>query len=79
MNPKNNVGKNTRQFKNIKLAFTIGYITSKENCECGCHYKYDGMYFKEDGMCFKEDGNEHNILKRIFNSVKRIGVNDLNK
>ena len=72
LNVSNNVGKNTRQFKNIKLAFTIGYITSKENCECGCHYQYDKI-------CFKEDGNEHNILKRIFNSVKRIGVNDLNK
>ena len=79
LNISNNVGKNTRQFKNIKLAFTIGYITSKENCECGCHYKYDGMCFKEDGMCFKEDGNEHNILKRIFNSVRRIGIGDINK
>ncbi len=79
LNISNNVGKNTRQFKNIKLAFTIGYITSKENCECGCHYKYDGMCFKEDGMCFKEDGNEHNILKRIFNSVRRIGIGDTNK
>ena len=72
LNISNNVGKNTRQFKNIKLAFTIGYITSKENCECGCHYQYDKI-------CFKEDGNEHNILKRIFNSVRRIGIGDINK
>ena len=72
LNISNNVGKNTRQFKNIKLAFTIGYITSKENCECGCHYQYDKI-------CFKEDGNEHNILKRIFNSVRRIGIGDTNK
>ena len=72
LNISNNVGKNTRQFKNIKLAFTIGYITSKENCECGCHYQYEKI-------CFKEDKCEHNILKRIFNSVRRIGVDDLNK
>ena len=72
LNISNNVGKNTRQFKNIKLAFIIGFITAKENCECGCHYQYDKI-------CFKEDGCEHNILKRIFNSVRRIGVNDSNK
>ena len=72
LNINNNVGKNTRQFGNIKLAFRIGFITAKENCECGCHYKYDRL-------CLKEDGNEHNILKRIFNSVRRIGVNDSNK
>ena len=72
LNINNNVGKNTRQFGNIKLAFRIGFITAKENCECGCHYQYDRL-------CLKEDGNEHNILKRIFNSVRRIGVNDSNK
>ena len=72
LNINNNVGKNTRQFKNIKIAFLIGYFAAKENCECGCHYQYEKI-------CFKEDGCEHNILKRIFNSVKRIGVNDLNK
>ena len=72
LNINNNVGKNTRQFKNIKLAFLIGFITAKENCECGCHYQYEKI-------CFKEDKCEHNILKRIFNSVRRIGVDDLNK
>ena len=72
LNINNNVGKNTRQFKNIKIAFLIGYFAAKENCECGCHYQYEKI-------CFKEDKCEHNILKRIFNSVRRIGVDDLNK
>ena len=68
LNPNNNVAKNTRQFKNIKLAFSIAAIAAKEECECGCHYETE--YFN-DFMIM-----EHCILKRIFNAVKRYSIND---
>ena len=63
LNADNNVGKNTRQFNNIKLAFMIGFIASKEECECGCHYQFHNSVQCGD--------IEHCILKRIFNAVKR--------
>ena len=65
LNPNNNVGKNTRQFNNIKLAFLIGFIASKEECECGCHFQ------NQNSLDF--ENIEHCILKRIFNGVKRFG------
>ena len=68
MNPNNNVAKNTRQFKNIQLAFTIAAIAAKEECECGCHYETE---YLNDYMKM-----EHCILKRIFNAVKRYSIND---
>ena len=68
LNPNNNVAKNTRQFKNIQLAFTIAAIAAKEECECGCHYETE---YLNDYMKM-----EHCILKRIFNAVKRYSIND---
>ena len=68
LNPDNNVGKNTRQFKNIQLAFIIAAIAAKEECECGCHYETE---YLNDHMKM-----EHCILKRIFNAVKRYSTND---
>lgn len=64
LNITNNVAKNTRQYKNIILAFKIGYFSFFESCECGCHYQYDGINIKEEGC-------KHNLLQRIFNDVKR--------
>ena len=68
LNHNNNVAKNTRQFKNIKLAFTLGAYAAKEQCECGCHYETE---YLSDSM-----KNEHCILKRIFNAVKRYSFED---
>jgi DNA polymerase sigma len=68
LNHNNNVAKNTRQFKNIKLAFTLGAIAAREQCECGCHYEIE---------CFTDCmKTEHCILKRIFNAVKRYSFDD---
>ena len=64
LNISNNVAKNTRQYKNIQLAFKIAYISFLESCECGCHFQYDGINIKEEGC-------GHNLLQRIFNDVKR--------
>jgi len=63
INKKNNVTKKC-QFLNLKMAFTIAFMVTKEDCECGCHY----------GKCLNEHdlfSIEHCILKRMFNSVKR--------
>ena len=64
LNISNNVAKNTRHYQYIKYAFQIGYISSMESCECGCHYQYDGINIKEEGC-------GHNLLERIFSDVKR--------
>ena len=63
LNHSNNVAKNTRQFDKIKLAFSLGALAAREQCECGCHFEKEGYsdYMK----------TEHCLLKRIFNSVKR--------
>lgn len=45
----------------------IGFIASKEKCECGCHYQYHNF--------LESYSIEHCILKRIFNSVKRFSNN----
>ena len=63
LNHNNNVAKNTRQFDKIKLAFSLGALAAREQCECGCHFEKEGYsdYMK----------SEHCLLKRIFNAVKR--------
>ena len=69
LNKKNNVTKKC-QYLNLKMAFTIAFMVTKEDCECGCHY----------GKCLNENdlfSIEHCILKRMFNSVKR--YNEKNK
>ena len=63
LNKKNNVTKKC-QYMNLKMAFNIAFMVTKEDCECGCHY----------GKCLNENdlfSIEHCILKRIFNSVNR--------
>ena len=47
------------------MAFMIGFVVSREVCECGCHFN------KGQDIVI----TEHCILKRIFNSVKRFNAN----
>ena len=68
LNNKNNVAKSTFQFMNIKMAFMISFMVTKEDCECGCHY---GKGFYENSIYT----TEHCYLKRMFNSVKRFTEN----
>ena len=63
LNNTNNVAKNTRQLDNIKMALMIAYFCLRESCECGCHYQYN--------ICIKEESCQHNLLYRIFHSIKR--------
>ena len=64
LDKKRNIGKSTFQFKNIRMAFLISFMVTKEECECGCHY---------GKAIFENDYNstEHCYLKRMFNSVNR--------
>jgi hypothetical protein len=50
------------------MAFMIGFVVSREECECGCHFNKHG----DDSSIIN---TEHCILKRIFNSVKRFNAN----
>ena len=68
LDKNNNVAKNTKQFMNLKMAFMIAFMITKEDCECGCHY---GRALYEYSLT----GTEHCILKRMFNSVKRFSEN----
>ena len=68
LNKKNNVAKSTHQFMNLKMAFMIAFMVTREECECGCHY---GKAPHENSMI----STEHCILKRMFNSVKRFSDN----
>lgn len=68
LSKNNNVARSTYQFVSIKMAFMIGFIVSQEECECGCHFNKLG----EDNSVYN---NDHCILKRIFNSVKRFNAN----
>lgn len=67
LNRNNNVGKSSFNYVQIKMAFLIGFVVSHEECECCCHYN--------DGEDNQQIG-QHNILKRIFNSVKRFNFKD---
>ena len=68
LNITNNVAKNTRQYKNIKLAIQIPYLSLLESWDWGYHYQYDGINVKEEGYGY-------NPLTRIFNDVKREWLN----
>jgi non-canonical poly(A) RNA polymerase PAPD5/7 len=68
LNNQNNVAKNTSQFMNLKMAFMIAFMVTKEDCECGCHY---GKAQYE----YSIKSTEHCFLKRMFNSVKRFSNN----
>lgn len=64
LNTDNNVAEKTFEFSDVRLAFMISDIVSKDNCECGCHYN----------CCNSELNNQdkdHCILNRIFKTVKR--------
>lgn len=50
------------------MAFMIGFVVSREECECSYHYNKP---LDE----FPITSTEHCILKRIFNSVKRFNAN----
>ena len=68
LNNNNNVAQKTYQFMNLKMAFMIAFMITKEDCECGCHYgraTYENTLYSTD----------HCILKRMFNSVKRFSNN----
>ena len=64
LNNKNNVAKTNYQFMNLKMAFMIAFMVTKEDCECGCHY---GKAVYENLLC----STEHSYLKRMLNAVKR--------
>ena len=64
LNNKNNVARENFQFMNLKMAFMIAFMVTKEDCECGCHY---GKAVNENSLC----STEHSYLKRMFNAVKR--------
>jgi hypothetical protein len=71
LNKANNVAKSTFHFVNIKMAFMIGFVVSREECECGCHFLR-----KDEEINIAN--TEHCILKRIFNSVKRFNASTNN-
>ena len=64
LNNKNNVANSSFQFMNLKMAFMIAFMVTKEDCDCGCHY---GKAVYENS--FKS--TEHSYLKRMLNSVRR--------
>ena len=64
LNNKNNVANSSFQYMNLKMAFMIAYMVTKEDCDCGCHY---GKAIYENS--FKS--TEHSYLKRMLNSVRR--------
>ena len=68
LNNNNNVAQKTYQFMNLKMAFMIAFMITKEDCECGCHY---GRATNENTLY----STDHCILKRMFNSVKRFSNN----
>ena len=67
LNKQNNVAKSTHQFMNMKMAFMIAFMVTKEECECGCHYGKASIEHEMNEV-------EHCILKRMFNSVKRFSA-----
>ena len=63
LNSKNNVANSSFQFMNLKMAFMIAYMVTKEDCDCGCHY---GKAVYENSF----NSTEHSYLKRMLNSVR---------
>ena len=64
LNNKNNVANSSFQYMNLKMAFMIAYMVTKEDCDCGCHY---GKAVYENSF----NSTEHSYLKRMLNSVRR--------
>jgi hypothetical protein len=69
LNKSNNVGRVSYQYLNIKMALMIGFVVSREDCECGCHYSKSTEETQVEMV-------DHCILKRIFQSVKRFNANN---
>ena len=64
LNSTNNVASKSFQFMNLKMAFMIAYMVTKEDCDCGCHFgeaEFENSY----------NSTEHCYLKRMLNSVRR--------
>jgi hypothetical protein len=53
------------------MAFMIGFVVSREECECSSHYNINKPNEIDIPIC----NFDHCILKRIFNSVKRFNAN----
>ena len=64
LNNTNNVAIKSFQFMNLKMAFMIAYMVTKEDCDCGCHF---GKAEFENSFL----STEHCYLKRMLNSVRR--------
>ena len=64
LNNTNNVASKSFQFMNLKMAFMIAYMVTKEDCDCGCHF---GEAEFENSLL----STEHCYLKRMLNSVRR--------
>lgn len=62
LNLSNNVGKSTFHYFNLKSMFLIALSGIEDECFCECHEKENKCY-------------SHNILKKMFNAVKRGVVN----
>ena len=64
LNNKNNVANSSSQCMNLKMAFMIAFMVTKEDCDCGCHY---GKFSNVNTF----NSMEHCYLKRMLNSVRR--------
>ena len=64
LNNMNNVAGKSYQFMNLKMAFMIAYMVTKEDCDCGCHF---GEAEFENSF----QSTNHCYLKRMLNSVRR--------
>ena len=64
LNNTNNVAGKSYQFMNLKMAFMIAYMVTKEDCDCGCHF---GEAEFENSF----QSTDHCYLKRMLNSVRR--------
>mmetsp|Transcript_32401 Transcript_32401/g.33707 ORF Transcript_32401/g.33707 Transcript_32401/m.33707 type:complete len:275 (+) Transcript_32401:1-825(+) len=66
LNKTNNVAKSAFNFYQIKMAFSIAYMVSKEDCDCSCHWEEKHQH----------NQFEHCLLNRIFNAVRRCATNE---
>lgn len=71
LNINNNVGKSSFHYFNIKIAFLLALQALSEECPCGCHYTINSNNCLHESL-------QHNVLKKMFNAVKRGNHNILN-
>ncbi|MCQ2817933.1 MAG: hypothetical protein MJ252_11770 [archaeon] len=67
LNPEINLVGEECKTVQIKMLFLILHMSTKEACECGCHY---GRATREN----LEEETEHCILKKMFNAVRRVSA-----